>query len=414
MKTIVWILVVAVPVFTAGGIVTSVANAQTQNDLDRSLLLPANADIAEGGILAADACSVCHSLDGVSIDPTLAHLAGQHVIYLYEELKAYKNGNREDEAMRKAVAFLSDDALRKVSIYYSSLVPPSVGVRPSTSDGAQSGPGPAADDPVQLGEAAAAACAGCHGAGGNSQIPGMPNLTSQAPEYFVTTMRAYQSGGRPGNMMTGLVVPIGEESIRNMGLYYALQEPRRTAMAGSGNVEAGRAAAEACASCHGADGNVTAADMPTLAGQDALYLVAALKAYARGQRDHAQMVTATAELSDADIESLAAFYAQQEPIARKVRRPPTIAEWIERCDRCHGVGGNSTNPRYPSLASQHERYLARVIETYASGGRHNSTMSAMSQPLRPADIEALAAHYASQRRKSVLYVELPCSNTSEQ
>jgi len=215
-------------------------------------------------------------------------------------------------------------------------------------------------------------------------------------------------------MMNALVSSIDEESIQNMSLYYALQEPRRTSAGGSGDVEAGRAAAQACSGCHGADGNVTAADMPTLAGQDALYLAAALRAYAEGQRDHAQMLTASAELSDADIEAMVAFYAQQEPIARKVRRPPTIAEWIERCDRCHGIGGNSTDPRYPSLASQNERYLARVIETYAGGGRHNTTMAAMSQPLRPADVEALAAHYAAQPRKSILYVEVPCTTVAEQ
>ena len=58
--------------------------------------------------------------------------------------------------------------------------------------------------------------------------------------------------------------------------------------------------------------------MPTLAGQDALYLATSMKAYAQGQRDHTQMVTATAELSDAEIDALAAFYAEQEPIARKV------------------------------------------------------------------------------------------------
>jgi len=414
MKTIVWILSVVAPILIGGAVGMSVANAQSPQELERSLLFPSNADIAEGKVLATEACGSCHSPDGVSIDPTLAHLAGQHVIYLYNELKAYKQGDREDESMAKAVEFLSDDAFRKVSIYYASLVPPGPAARPSKPDGEQSEPDPAANDPVQLGKAAAAACAGCHGADGNSQIPGMPNLTSQAPEYFGAAMQAYQSGGRPGNMMTGLVVSIDEESIQNMALYYALQEPRRSSMAGSGDAEAGRTAAQACSSCHGADGNVTAADMPTLAGQDAVYLAASMKAYAQGQRDHAQMVTATAELGDADIEALAAFYAQQEPIARKVHRPPTIAQWIERCDRCHGIGGNSSNPRYPSLASQNEPYLVRVIETYASGGRHNSTMSAMSQPLRPADVKALAAHYASQPRKSVLYVELPCTAASEQ
>jgi cytochrome c553 len=412
MKTIVRILAVAM--FMGGAVAMSDENAQSLQELERSLLFPSNADIEEGKTLAAGACGDCHSLDGISSDPTLPHLASQHVIYLYNELNAYKDGSRDDEAMSKAVQFLSEDAMLEVSAYYASLVPPSPAAAPITSDGAQSEPDPAANDPVLLGEAAAAACAGCHGAGGNSQIPGMPNLTAQAPEYFVATMHAYQSGGRPGNMMTGLVVSMDEETIQNLALYYALQEPRRTSMVGSGDVEAGRTAAQACASCHGADGNTERADMPTLAGQDALYLATSLKAYRQGQRDHDQMVTASTELSDAEIDALAAFYAQQDPIARKVHRPPTIAQWVERCDRCHGIGGNSSNPRYPSLASQNEPYLARVIENYASGGRHNSTMSAMSQPLRPSDIDALAAHYASQQRKSVLYVELPCAAATEQ
>ena len=413
MKSIVQILA-GTAILMGGVVAASDAVAQSLQELDRSLLFPSNADIADGETLATDACGSCHSLDGVSIDPTLPHLAGQHVIYLYDELNAYKQGDREDESMRKAVEFLSDDAFRKVSIYYASLVPPGPAVSAATSDGAQSVPDAAANDPVQLGQAAAAGCMGCHGADGNSLIPGMPNLTAQSTEYFGVAMSAYQSGCRQGSMMNALVSAIDEETIQNMALYYAMQEPSRTMAGGSGDVEVGRTAAQACSICHGADGNVTAADMPTLAGQDALYLATSLKAYAQGQRDHAQMVTATAELSDAEIDDMAAFYAQQEPLARKVNLPLTVSEWAERCDRCHGNGGNSTNPRYPSLASQNEAYLARVIETYASGGRHNTTMSAMSQPLRPADVEGLAAHYASQPRKSILYVELPCAQATDQ
>jgi cytochrome c553 len=408
MKAIVRILAITAILIT-GAVVAPDATAQSPGELDRSLLFPSNADIADGKTLATNACGSCHSLDGVSIDPTLPHLAGQHVIYLYNEMNAYKQGDREDESMSKAVEFLSDDAFRKVSIYYASLVPPGPAAPAASPDASQP-----ANDPVQLGEAAAAGCAGCHGADGNSQIPGMPNLTAQSPEYFGVAMSDYQSGGRQGSMMSALVSAIDEETIQNMGLYYALQEPRRTAAGGSGDVEAGRAAAQACSTCHGADGNIAAADMPTLAGQDALYLANSMKAYAQGQRDHAQMVTATAELSDVEIDALAAFYAEQEPIARKVNRPPTLADWIERCDRCHGTGGNSSNPRYPSLASQNEAYLSRVVENYASGGRHNSTMSAMSQPLRPSDIEGLAAHYASQVRKSILYIELPCAQATDQ
>ena len=414
MKTKVWALAVVVPIFVGGAFTPSSSNAQALPELDRTLLFPSNADIVDGKTLATDACGSCHSLDGVSIDPTLPHLASQHVIYLYNELNAYKQGDRDDESMSKAVEFLSDDAFRKVSIYYASLMPPGPAAPTATSDGAQSTPDAAANDPVQLGQVAAAGCMGCHGASGNSQIPGMPNLTAQSPEYFSVAMSAYQSGGRQGSMMNALVSAIDEETIQNMALYYAMQEPSRTMAGGTGDVEAGRTAAQACSTCHGSDGNIATADMPTLAGQDALYLAASMKAYAQGQRDHTQMVTATAELSDAEIDSLAAFYAGQEPIARKVKRPPTIAEWVERCDRCHGVGGNSSNPRHPSLASQNEAYLARVIETYASGGRHNTTMSAMSQPLRPSDVEGLAAYYASQPRKSILYVELPCAADTSQ
>jgi len=409
MKTKLWALAVVLSILVGGAVTPSSSNAQSLPELDRSLLFPSNTDIADGKTLATNSCGSCHSLDGVSIDQTLPHLAGQHVIYIYNELNAYKQKDRDDESMSKAVEFLSDDAFRKVSIYYASLVPPGPAVPAATSDGSES-----AADPVQLGQAAAAGCMGCHGVGGNSQIPGMPNLTAQSPEYFAVAMSAYQSGTRQGSMMNALVSSVDEETIFNMALYYAMQEPSRTMAGGSGDVEAGRTAAQACSTCHGADGNITAADMPTLAGQDALYLATSMKAYAQGQRDHAQMVTATAELSDAEIDSLAAFYAGQEPIARKVNRPPTIAEWTERCDRCHGVGGNSSNPRHPSLASQNEAYLARVIETYASGGRHNTTMSAMSQPLRPSDVEGLAAHYASQRRKSILYVELPCAPGTSQ
>lgn len=403
MKPVAQILGVAA-IIVGGAIAPSAVAAQSLREIDRSMLFPSMADIADGKTLATNSCSSCHSLDGVSVDPTLPHLGGQHVIYLYNELNAYKQGEREDESMSKAVEFLSDDAFRKVSMYYASLVPPGPSVSAATSDDSV----PAAD-PVQLGQAAAAGCAGCHGADGNSQIPGMPNLTAQSPEYFGIAMRAYRDGGRQGSMMTSMVSALDDETIDNMALYYALQEARRTSVGGSGDVDAGRTAAQACSICHGADGNVTAADTPTLAGQDAVYLANAMKAYAAGQRDYAQMVTATAELSDAEIDAMAAFYAAQEPVARKVNKPPTIAEWAERCDRCHGIDGNSTNPSYPSLASQNEAYLARVIETYASGGRHNTTMAAMSQPLRPADVEGLAAHYASQPRKSIVYVELPCA-----
>jgi cytochrome c553 len=80
MKTVVQILAITA-ILIAVAVTAPDATAQSLGELDRSLLFPSNADIADGKTLATNACRDCHSLDGVSIDPTLPHLAGQHVIY---------------------------------------------------------------------------------------------------------------------------------------------------------------------------------------------------------------------------------------------------------------------------------------------------------------------------------------------
>ena len=67
------------------------------------------------------------------------------------------------------------------------------------------------------------------------------------------------------------------------------------------------------------------------------------------------------------MKNLAAYYAAQQPKAPNVRKPLTTAEWAERCDRCHGVNGNSTDPRSPMLAGQRVDYLEKVLHAYRAG-----------------------------------------------
>lgn len=71
----------------------------------------------------------------------------------------------------------------------------------------------------------------------------------------------------------------------------------------------GRAKAQACAVCHGTLGVSVAPDAPNLAGQPALYLAAQLRAYRSGVRKHEVMAVMAKPLSDADIASLAAWFA---------------------------------------------------------------------------------------------------------
>ena len=153
--------------------------------------------------------------------------------------------------------------------------------------------------------------------------------------------------------------------------------------------------------------------MPTLAGQDARYFIKAMEAYKEGKRQHEQMFGAVDNLSDEDLQNLAAFYAAQEPVRRNVRTPLTTSEWIARCERCHGVDGNSTDPRFPMLASQPRGYLTNALESYAGEQRGNSAMHAMSEPLSRADIERIVEHYSTRGPKSVVYMQLPCEEQPE-
>jgi cytochrome c553 len=152
--------------------------------------------------------------------------------------------------------------------------------------------------------------------------------------------------------------------------------------------------------------------MPTLAGQDARYFIKAMEAYKDGSRQHEGMFGAVETLDDAGIADLAAFYALQDPVRRNVRAPLTTTEWVERCERCHGIDGNSTDPRFPMLAGQDRTYLENSLRSYIGGTRGSSIMHAMTDPLTEADLQRLADHYATREPTSVVYMLLPCEETT--
>jgi cytochrome c553 len=147
--------------------------------------------------------------------------------------------------------------------------------------------------------------------------------------------------------------------------------------------------------------------MPSIAGQDAEYFSAAMKAYKDGSRADPSMTGPAAGLDDTKVRDMAAYYAAQQPQAPKVRKPLTVAEWVERCDRCHGPNGNSTDPRSPVLAAQRADYLERVMRAYQKEERKSAAMASMSHVLTDAEIEGIAAFYARQRPRSVVYLILP-------
>ncbi len=75
-----------------------------------------------------------------------------------------------------------------------------------------------------------------------------------------------------------------------------------------GDAAAGKAKAAACAGCHGANGEGKAPN-PALAGKSEDDIEHALKDYKSGKRPNAVMKSMSANLSDKDIENLAAYYS---------------------------------------------------------------------------------------------------------
>ncbi len=384
--------------------VATTAAAQPRKANPADDLRPAyatSADVAEGKRVADGLCARCHGAAGISATSGVPHVAGQRPSYLYTKVKAYQSGARDDHLMEGAVKFLNDDALVKVAAYYASLEP----APPAAADAASKVTPPL--DPVAAGKAAASACAGCHGETGVTAMAGTPSLIGFDEKYFVAAMNAYKSGQRQNDMMKMVAMSSSDTDVRQLALFYALQKPVAARTPSSGNAAAGKAASAACAGCHGEQGVSTNPANPSLAGQDAGYFASAMHAYKNGKRSEETMKLAAAGLGDATIADLAAYFAAQQPRQPKVTKPLTLSEWVQRCDRCHGINGNSTDPRTPAIAAQRIEYLQKALKAYQDNQRRNSVMAAMSASLTDADVASLAAFYARQKARPFVFVLIP-------
>ncbi len=82
--------------------------------------------------------------------------------------------------------------------------------------------------------------------------------------------------------------------------------------AAAGDVKAGRQEAAKCAVCHGLDGLAKIAEAPNLAGQNENYLIKQLEAFKDGERNNEMMSIVIKDLTQSDIEDLAAYYSAIE------------------------------------------------------------------------------------------------------
>jgi len=175
-------------------------------------------------------------------------------------------------------------------------------------------------------------------------------------------------------------------------------------------------ASQACAACHGADGNSTSPANPKLAGQHADYLYKQLVNFVpkegakEAERANAVMMGFAMQLSDEDRRNLAAFYASQakKPSAAKSKESVELGQSIYRagipgkqvpsCAGCHGPTGAGIPAQYPRLSGQWAEYTESQLVQFRGGQRKNSAqMTAIAARMSDAEIKAVADYVAGLR-----------------
>jgi cytochrome c553 len=173
----------------------------------------------------------------------------------------------------------------------------------------------------------------------------------------------------------------------------------------------GNGAAPACAGCHGAGGvAAVGTPFPRLAGLPVEYVAKELFDYRDGSRANPIMVPIAKALTNADIASLAWYYASlqvpgETPTAAGPQRGWQLARYgdnalaLPACVDCHGGDITGGGPILPGLA-QPAAYTAAQLEAFRTGERKNDgdgIMQSIAKRLSDSDIKALSEYYGTVR-----------------
>ena len=168
------------------------------------------------------------------------------------------------------------------------------------------------------------------------------------------------------------------------------------------DVAAGKEKAASCVACHGTNGNSTNPMFPVLAGQNARYIYLELRDFKEGARNNPIMSPMAANLSKADMQDLAAYFAEQKPAAIKFTADPArvklgaakVDETL--CSMCH-LGGLKGQNEIPKLSGQHYDYTLKQLKDFKAHNRTNDAgnMSAVSKTLTEEDMVNVAQYIAT-------------------
>ncbi len=166
---------------------------------------------------------------------------------------------------------------------------------------------------LEEGRVKAQVCAACHGADGNSVIPGTPSLAGQPRQFIVTALFMFREGRRKNDQMTPFVEKLSNADLNDLAAYFSSQKMAPPAHKTTPErIAEGKAITRAqnCVACHTA--TLTGQQhIPRIASQRHEYLLSQLRQFRATTRADfdGTMTSATQALSQADIEVLADYLA---------------------------------------------------------------------------------------------------------
>jgi cytochrome c553 len=177
-----------------------------------------------------------------------------------------------------------------------------------------------------------------------------------------------------------------------------------------GDANAGKAKATVCSACHGANGIAPASMFPNLAGQRAEYLYWQLVEFKREARPESPMTSQIANLDEATLRDLAAYFASLPPPSPATETAGSRGTALYRegdpatgtppCQGCHGSDGgghpwaeaDAAYRTYPKLRAQHADYVAQRLRDFRDGKHLSSSSDRIMTPIaKSLDDEAIKA-----------------------
>lgn len=172
-------------------------------------------------------CVTCHGQSGQgTTNGYFPRIAGKPAGYLYNQLVAFRDGNRKYPPMNYLVAYLPDAYLREIAEHFARQRPPFAARDASQADPTALARGASL---AKAGDASAGvpACVSCHGKGLTGMEPGIPGLVGLRSTYIVGQLTRWRVGDRHAaepDCMKRIATRLSDSDIGAVALWLSQQD----------------------------------------------------------------------------------------------------------------------------------------------------------------------------------------------